>query len=147
MRTLAFGTLRPCEGGSVGDFALHIQCPWRVEGPEGIVTGRLDLWEPLESSTVFDADSWHYEKSPNLQDFLMDQWLKRHGPSLVVEGVDGDECGGASIRLGKGFRLELFPAGTCSEDWRLFRPRSDDSHFVVSGGRVETYGEDDVTTD
>lgn len=46
MRTFQFGTLREVERGSVGDFALHVQCPWRIEGPAGIVTGRLDLWEP-----------------------------------------------------------------------------------------------------
>jgi hypothetical protein len=42
MRTFQFGTLRPVDRGSVGDFALHVQCPWRIEGPDGIVTGRSD---------------------------------------------------------------------------------------------------------
>ena len=62
MRTFQFGTLRPVERGSVGDFALHVQCPWRIEGPDGIVTGRLDLWEPVEENAPFDED-WDYEKS------------------------------------------------------------------------------------
>jgi hypothetical protein len=31
----------------------------------------------------------------------------------------------------------LFPAGTRGEDWRVFRPDTDDSHFVVAGGRIE----------
>src|ERR1043166_8085691 len=67
MRTFQFGTLRPVDRGSVGEFTLHVQCPWRVEGPGGIVTGRLDLWEPVEGNVPFDKN-WDYEESPNLQD-------------------------------------------------------------------------------
>jgi hypothetical protein len=57
MRTFQFGTLRPVDGGSVGDFALHVQCPWRIEGPSGIITGRLDLWEQVEDNVPFD-ENW-----------------------------------------------------------------------------------------
>jgi hypothetical protein len=28
---------------TVGQFALHVQCPWRIEGPDGLVTGLSDL--------------------------------------------------------------------------------------------------------
>lgn len=70
MRTFEFGTLRPGDrGGSVGDFALHVQCPWRIERPDGIVTGRLDLREPVTDNVPFD-ENWDYEKWPNLQDAL-----------------------------------------------------------------------------
>jgi hypothetical protein len=137
MRTLQFGTLRPIDRGSVGDFALHIQCPWRIEGPDGIITGRLDLWEPVERGPEFDEENWGYDTSPNLQDYQFDQWLARQGSSLVVEGVDADEFGGAAITFGQGFVLRLFPAGTRGEDWRLFRPKTDVPHFVVSGGIVD----------
>ena len=140
MRTLQFGTLRPIDRGSVGDFALHIQCPWRIEAPDGLVTGRLDLWEPVEDGPGFDYKGWHYDKSPNLQDFLFDQWLGRHALSLVVESVDADEYGGASIFFAKGFVLRLFPAGTRGEDWRLFRPKTDGPHFVVCAGKAELDG-------
>jgi len=64
MRTFQFGTLRPVGRGSVGDFALHIQCPWRIEGPEGIVTGRSDLREPAEAGAPID-ENWDYETSPD----------------------------------------------------------------------------------
>src|SRR5215831_10483944 len=97
MRTFQFGTLRPVSGGSVGDFALHVQCPWRIEGPDGIVAGRLDLWEPIEENAPFD-ENWSYEKSPNLQDALMKQWLSEN--DLVVTNVDADEFGGAVISFG-----------------------------------------------
>ena len=71
LRTFQFGTLRAVERGSVGDFALHVQCPWRIEGPDGIVTGRMDIWEPVEHDTPFEQN-WNNEKSPNLQDTRME---------------------------------------------------------------------------
>jgi hypothetical protein len=136
MRTIQFGRLRAVERGSVGDFALHIQCPWRIEGLQGIVTGRTDLWHPVEDNAPFD-EMWDYEKSPNLQDARLEAWLAQDGSELVVTTVDADECGGAIIGLIKGYVLRLFPAGTRGEDWRLFRPATSLPHFVVSGGKVE----------
>ena len=136
MRTFQFGKLRSVGRGSTGDFALHVQCPWRIEAPQGIVTGRLDLWWPVQENAPFD-ENWDYEKSPNLQDAQLAQWLAQNGPSLVVKTVEADECGGAAISLGLDFVLRLFPAGTRGEDWRLLPPKTDTPHFVVTGGAVE----------
>ena len=140
MRTFQFGTLRPEDRGSIGDFALHVQCPWRIEGPDGIVTGRLDLWEPVDDNARFD-ENWDYGKSPNLQDARLERWLTRDQLSLVVKSVDADEFGGAAISFGQGFVLRLFPAGTRGEDWRLFQPKTDAPHLVISGGAVEADGD------
>src|SRR6185295_6031461 len=115
MRIFQFGKLRAVEGGSVGDFALHVQCPWRIEGPDGIVTGRMDLWEPVQEDIPSELN-WNYEESPNLQDTRLKQWLVEHEGTLVVKSVDADEFGGASISLGQGFVLRMFPAGTRGED-------------------------------
>ena len=144
MRTFQFGTLRPVDRGLVGDFALHVQCPWRIEGPDGIVTGRLDLWEPVEDNTTFD-ENWSYERSPNLQDARMERWLADNDGFLGVTGVDADELGGAVISFDRGFVLRIFPAGTRGEDWRLFRPRTDTAPLVIRGGRVEPEVERDIT--
>lgn len=137
MRTFQFGTLRPVDRGSVGDFALHVQCPWRIEGPNGIVTGRLDLWEPLDDNAPFD-EQWHYDKSLNLQDARLEQWLAKNTEPLVVKAVEADDFGGAVITLEQGFVLRVFPAGTRGEDWRLFRPKTEAPHLVISGGAVES---------
>jgi hypothetical protein len=145
MRTFQFGTLRPVDRGSVGECALHLQCPWRLEGPEGIVTGRLDLWEPVEDNAPFD-ENWNYEESPNLQDARLERWLAEHDGFLVVRGVDADEFGGAVISFDRGFVLRIFPAGTRGEDWRLFRPKTGAPHLVISGGRVEPEVERDITS-
>ncbi len=132
MRTLQFGKLRQINRGSVGDFALHIQCPWRIEGPDGIVTGRMDLYEPINAGPNFDLATWDYNKSPNLQDAQFNMLLAHHAADLIVENVDSDEYGGAVINFRRGFVLRLFPAGTCGENWRFFRPRSSEPHFVIA---------------
>jgi hypothetical protein len=123
---------------------LHIQCPWRIEGPDGIVTGRLDLWEPVEDNAPYD-ENWNYEKSPNLQDALVKQWLAQN--ELVVASVDADEFGGAAISFSQGCKLRLFPAGTRGEDWRWFPHKGGVRHLVISGGAVELDEERGVTND
>ena len=37
MANLRFGQIRPVEKGSVAEYALHVQCPWRIESSEGIL--------------------------------------------------------------------------------------------------------------
>src|SRR5690349_10039698 len=46
MLVLPFGDVRPHESreGTIGDYTLHVQWPWRFDGPEGTVTARGDLW-------------------------------------------------------------------------------------------------------
>jgi len=149
MRGFHFGRVTLEESGdrSSGEFALHIQCPWRVEGPVGIVTGRTDLWEPAESSEYIDWDSWDYESNPNLQDRRIGELLGGYDPKtrsfvndteyLVVEQVEADDFGGAPVSLSGGYRLVIFPSGSAGEDWRLLQPLSKQRHFVVSGGAVK----------
>jgi len=136
MRTFQFGRLSPVGRGSVGIFALHVSCPWRIEGPHGIVTGRLDLWEPANDGAPFD-EKWDYESSPNLQDARLQSWLAREKSPRIVTSVDADEYGGAAITFDQGFVLRLFPAGTRGEDWRLFQPKTGAPHLVISGGGIE----------
>jgi hypothetical protein len=149
MRMFTFGRVADEETDvdSHDELALHVQCPWRVEGPNGIVTGRADLWESAEGGKDIDWDAWDYDKDPNLQDRRMKELLEtdnsgtgaapNHTASLIVESVDADDFGGARVSLSGGYRLALFPSGSTGEDWRLFQPSSR-GHFVVSGGRVET---------
>ena len=92
--------------GSVGDFSLHIQCPWRLESSDGIVTGRGDLYRSPETSKYFDDeldDDSFYEQGKNLQDRKIGELLQGIDPItgsymnitqfLTVESVAGDDYG------------------------------------------------------
>ncbi len=149
MRMFHFGHVTVYEdgSGSAGEFALHVQCPWRIEGPDGIVTGGSDLWEPANPNDDIDWDTWNYEDDGNLQDLRIGMLLGDYDPLtgsftndtgfLLVENVEADELGGATIVLSGGYRLVLFPSGSTGEDWRLFEPQSEGPHFVVGGGKIE----------
>jgi hypothetical protein len=108
---------------------------------------RPSLWEPLDSSAVVDWDAWHYDREANLQDALLTnliphqsqdilfQSAQRH--QLVVGAVEADAYGGAIITFSDNYRLEIFPAGSRGEDWRIFQPATSEPHFVIEGGMIE----------
>ena len=121
--------------GTVGEYALHVQCPWRLEAHGAIVTGRLDLWEPAVPTENFDPWSWDYDLNDTLRDKRIREFFRNNRP--IVEDVQTDSCGGATLSLSGNCKLVLFPAGSQGEDWRVFRAGSDEQHFVISGGRVE----------
>jgi hypothetical protein len=147
LRNFQFGRIRSVENGTVCEYALHIQCPWRIESPDGIITGRSDLWEPAKVTDDFDWDSWNYENDENLQDWKISNLLEARdseGKSyvnrrddLIVENVQADTVGGATIVLTGGYKIVLFPDGSREEDWRFFRPNVDEPHFVICGGEIE----------
>ena len=147
MRMFHFGTMRPAAPsiipsrkdkprGMVGDFALHIKCPWRIETENEILTGRSDLWEPVQESDEFRYDEWDYEKDGNKQDDVITEFFSSN-EKAVVESVELTLHGQFVLLLTHGIRIAVFPSGAVAEDWRLFRPGIDEAHFVVAGGRVD----------
>jgi hypothetical protein len=147
MRMFQFGKMRPVPPskiprlnsrpkGSVGEFALHLQCPWRLEAEHEILTGRSDLWKPVEMADGFSIDEWDYEKDGNIQDLRINQWLTSDN-NRVVDSVRIQSHGGFTLVLNSGVQLVVFPSGSASEDWRLFQPDRNTPHLVVSGGRIE----------
>lgn len=154
LRNFQFGEIRKVDGGTVGEYALHIQCAWRIEGLNGIVTGTIDLWEPVETGEDYNIETWDYDEDENLQDYQIGELLGGYDPEtrshvndtnhLVVQDVEADNFGGVTIALSGGYRLILFPWGCQDEDWRFFKPSSgqDQPHFVVSGGKIRDYLEE-----
>jgi hypothetical protein len=123
----------------VGEYALHIQCPWRIVGPDGIIVASEDRNYPEDEMSDwedFDSDF------PSRCEARMAAWLHEHSLApLRVERVKADSVGGFALLLQLGFILEAFPAhsrqGEYSEYWRLFQPLTGTGHFVVTGHGVE----------
>jgi len=144
MGMFSFGELRESvthslgKKGVVGEYALHIQCPWRVVGSEGIVVASGDRNYPEDENSDwqdFDSDG------PSLCEARIDEWLQPHKElPLTVKSVTADRLGGFKMELSQGFILEVFPAdslrGEYSEHWRFFRP-FEENHFVVTGHGIE----------
>ena len=138
MLVLHFGDIRthPSGAGTIGAYALHVQCPWRIDGPHGTVAGRGDLWEYAGPGNR--PPNWSYEDGFSLQDkqfddlFVRDEitrsWINE-SDALVVKNVSQNKYGDVRLDLTSGYTILLFPAGCESEAWRFFAPGSD--HHVV----------------
>lgn len=141
MANFQFGDIVEVEGGTLGEYALHVQCPWRIDGPDGIITGRYDLWRGADGAHM--PDDWEPTIFDNLQDRKLGELFQGYDEQTishvnatewqVVERVQASAVGDSTIYLSGGYRLMLFPSGSIGEAWRIFRPRTDDPHFVVDG--------------
>jgi hypothetical protein len=114
-RGFAFGGRRPStsRGGEariVGDYALHLQCAWKLVSPGG----------PVARSELRQADA-----TPALQ-----AWLDEN--ELIVSKVVSDPGGAFRVELSGGAALEVSVRAHAGDDeaWRLFRPDRDDAHLV-----------------
>jgi len=144
MKNLQFGSVSPHPSGkgTIGQFALHIQCSWRIVTSEGILTGSADYYESAELGTEVDAND---RQKGNLQRKRLSDLLRSYDASthswvnstgqLIVQCVVVDDFGGFELELSGGFRLQVFPDGSRAEDWRFFAPGSEEGHVVISGGR------------
>ncbi len=144
MKVFHFGKIvsHPSGRGTVGAYALHIQCPWRIVDEETIITGTSDRFlEPAEGTEVNDDD----HKSGNLQLIKIAYLLKGYDAEtnsfvnateqLVVIAVNTDNYGGADLSLSGGYRLQIFPDGSLGEDWRFVEIQG--RHVVIEGGQVQ----------
>ncbi|MBB5554253.1 hypothetical protein [Rhizobium lentis] len=144
MKVFHFGTIRPHPSGrgTVGAYALHVQCPWRFVDEKTIVTGTSDRFvEPADGTEPNDDDP----KSGNLQLIKIASLLKGYDAEtnsyvnateqLVVIAVNTDNYGGADFLLSGGYRLQVFPDGSLGEDWRFVELQG--RHVVIEGGRVQ----------
>jgi hypothetical protein len=144
MKSFQFGKTRPHPSGkgTVGDFALHVQCPWRLVTNDRILTGSADYCEPAVEGEEVNLDD---HRSGNLQRKRLREVFGAYDAKtrslinetnvLIVTSVHSDRFGGLDLELSGGFRLQVFPNGSHGEDWRFFSPGNDEDHFVIEGGQ------------
>ena len=133
MLVLHFGPIRPHPSGegTVADYALHVQCPWRIDSPNGTLTGRDDLWEYAGPGKR--PKNWSYDDGLSLQDkrfgsvFVRDEstqsWVNE-SDGFGVAGAHQTKRGDVTLALVNGYTIFLFPAAFMGEAWRLFAPGS-----------------------
>lgn len=126
----------------VGQFDIHLQCPWRITKNDAILVGSDDLVEQADENAEFDENFDWDVQGENLSDIKLDAFLKsgRH----IVESVTADNLGGFELMFNNDVRISIFPTlsskSEYAEFWRLIDNRSVESiHFVVSstGIRVD----------
>jgi hypothetical protein len=128
MLTLGFGTLRPVTNfrGAVkyvGEWALHIQCAWRLEKSSRVAATEDDLrgGDEKASATV-----------ERLQRLLLGT-----GAAATVESVTVKEASSLLLSLSGDFCLAVSPdALQEEEDWRFFAPSVNAAHLVITQGKI-----------
>ena len=147
MKNFQFGRIRPDPSGkgTIGDFALHLSCPWRLVTGNRILTGSADYFEPAVEGGAVNPDD---RRSGNLQRTRLREIFTAYDPkthslvnetdALIVTAVHSDQFGGLDLDLSGGFRLQVFPTGSRGEDWRFLSPENEEDHFVIEGGRLDS---------
>jgi hypothetical protein len=145
LKNFGFGTIKPHPSGkgTIGQYALHLQCPWRIVGSDGIVTGSSDYYEPVEQDGEVDLED---RQASSLQRKRLGELLRSYDAGtrswvngtdrLAVEAVVVHDFGGFELELSGNFRLQVFPCGSRGEDWRFFEPGTESEHLVIAGGRI-----------
>ena len=122
----------------VGDYALHIQCPWRITRGGKIITGRGDIFCTPEESEESTPAEFDWQKG-NRFDRIVAVLFDNEQCQFAVQSVRVGEAGGLVIELEDGYKLEVFPHDSESaEHWRFFKPYSDEPHLVFSGTGLQT---------
>ena len=123
----------------VGEYALHVQCAWRLAGPRGIVVGSGDRYYPAgDPNREPEGFDWS-EPGSNRCDERMGIFLREHATvPVVVQSVAVDGLGSLRFGLSDGFSLEVFPDDSLGgELWRLITRVNGSEHFVVTGHGIE----------
>jgi hypothetical protein len=98
----------------VGEFALHLDCPWRLVGPNGLVASDESECESLAAIGQ---------------------------PPLVCEWATAVDNGGAAIRFTGGWLLTVYAGDPDAlEFWRIFRPGAGQPHVVIGPAGVNAPG-------
>ncbi|MBI3546087.1 MAG: hypothetical protein HY081_05780 [Gammaproteobacteria bacterium] len=114
----------------VGDYALHIQCAWRLARSNAVVVGFAD----------YVAAEDEAENVTKIYNRLREEFSK----SPIVKEIPFVRGGAFSLALEDGLYLEAFPSFSAEdpnkEFWRIFRPKWPSPHFVVTPAGVEHDG-------
>lgn len=126
----------------VGEYALHLQCVWRIVEGEQVVIGQRDLYYPPGPGREMPEvpRSFHWDvQGGNRLDQLLKELFDYSGRELIVERVEVGRAAAIDIVFANAMVLEVFPNDSFDgEHWRLFKPYLDEPHFVVTGAGVQS---------
>lgn len=111
-------------GKNLSEFALHVQCPFRVSGGRRVLVGSEDIGvaresEPGDGKTLFDVNA-----------VRLDAILTERRPVVLEASVS--EFGDIRLEVESSIVISVFPVTARKvESWRIFRRGG--THLVYSG--------------
>ena len=130
----------------LADFALHLSCPWRLTRDHVIACGQADLERP--SSPFVSDDEYDAGKIGSRWVDLGNAAFRSYLDQAIVTVLNAEMDGftGFRLRMSAAVSLDVFPAASKAdhddlEFWRLFQPRLDTPHFIVSSQGISRVAE------
>src|ERR1700674_3899295 len=123
----------------VGEFALHVQCPWRITQKEQVVVGSQDLYYPANYRDEEDVPpEFDWERDLNRLDKLVRSVFENAMQGFIVQTIEVAAAGSLHIALSEDLSLDVLPCDSLSHEyWRLFEPDQVEPHFVVTGNGIK----------
>ena len=106
---------------TVGDWAIHIQCAWRICRRGHIVVAWQDYYYSPEGGDL--NDDWDSPGKSRFDSLAAELCTEIETSPPVVASVQPDDVGGFTVHLTTDFRLDVFPANSDEsvEHWRIFQ--------------------------
>ena len=116
-----------------GEYALHVQCAWRLRDSCDIFVTSRDRFYPKDDPNSESPDFDWDQPGSNRCDQRIASFVAANCPALVVS-VTSDNIDTLTIQLDSGIVLEVFPDDSLQgEHWRFFSPGQDHPHHVLAG--------------
>lgn len=133
---LGFGPTREVTGHRGGtreicEYALHLQCRWRLCLGERRITGASDVYLPPVGWAGEGEFDWDVQGANRFDVRAAKLTTRLDAQQVLVTSVEVTEEGSLTVHLTGGLRIEAPRGASESEDWRFFRPYRDEDHVVV----------------
>lgn len=124
----------------VGEFALHVQCAWRIARGDRIIAGSRDLYYPADFAEGNEVPpDFDWDRDPNRRDKQLQLLFANETLEFPVLSVEVGAGASLHLSLSGDLSLDILPYDSLlGEHWRLFDPQTDGPHFVVTGSGIET---------
>jgi len=145
LQWFVFGVTNPDESNNEHDqfnfeYAIHVQCAWRISDTKGIVVASRDRYYSANCSSYEDNQDFNWDvPGSNQCDQKIANFIESKSTKpLIILSVEADVVGSLRINLSEGYVLDLFPDDSLGKEyWRFFKLNSDHTHFVVTGKGIE----------
>lgn len=122
----------------VSEYALNVQCSWRIIKEDQILVASRDIYIPSQRWKGLEEDfNWDVE-GMNRCDERSKEFIRNTKFKIAIEKIQADNIGGVKLFFTEQYVLEILPDDSTQEEfWRFFIPGNLNSHFVVAGNGIE----------
>ena len=116
----------------VGEWALHLQCPWYFTQNGVVILADSDFYYDTNTDTQLE---YYSDKSSAFQENARELNDKIKATHIAVHTILYGESGAFDLLFNEDLKLTVIPAKAYKdvvdvEAWRLFEPNSSKPHFV-----------------